>query len=81
MNDLIAILHGIRPVKGFAEATNFFDEGLLDSLDLTTLIAELEGHYGIFIDVDEMLPANFCNISAIERTLARKGVILTGAKS
>jgi len=74
MNEVIEILNEIRPGKNFDGSDNFFDQGVLDSLDLTTLVAALESRYGIFIDVDEIVPANFCNIVAIKTTLARKGV-------
>jgi acyl carrier protein len=74
MNELTAILNDIRPGKDFAAAENFFDQGVLDSLDLTTLVASLESRYGIFLDVDEIVPENFRNLDAIKTLLARKGV-------
>lgn len=76
MDKLIAILSGIRPGKDFSRATNFFDEGVLDSLDLTTLVSALESGYGVFVDVDEMIPENFCNLTVIQEFLASKGVNL-----
>jgi acyl carrier protein len=74
MNELIAILTELRPGKDFSAAENFFDEGILDSLDLTTLVSALESRYGVFVDVDEMVPENFRSLTAIERFLAGKGV-------
>jgi acyl carrier protein len=74
MNELTAILEEIRPGQNFSGAENFFNQGMLDSLDLTTLVASLESRYGIFVDVDEMVAENFCNLSAIKTILARKGV-------
>jgi acyl carrier protein len=74
MDELTAILNDIRPGKDFAGAENFFDQGVLDSLDLTTLVASLESHYGVFLDVDEIVPENFRNLGAIRSILARKGV-------
>lgn len=76
MNDLIAILNDIRPGQNFTGADNFFDQGVLDSLDLTTLVAALESKYNVFMDVDEIVPDNFRNLAAIKTTLARKGVNL-----
>jgi acyl carrier protein len=75
MNELTRILNEIRPGQDFAGAVNFFDQGMLDSLDLTTLIASLESRYGVFMDVDEIVADNFCNMTAIKTSLARKGVI------
>jgi acyl carrier protein len=57
-------------------AQNFFDQGVLDSLDLTALVAALESRYDIFMDVDEIVPANFSNLAAIKTVLSRKGVNL-----
>jgi acyl carrier protein len=74
MDELTAILNDIRPGKDFAGAENFFDQGVLDSLDLTTLVASLESRYGVFLDVDEIVPENFRNLGAIRSLLARKGV-------
>jgi acyl carrier protein len=74
MNELTAILEEIRPGQNFSGAENFFNQGMLDSLDLTTLVASLESRYGIFVDVDEMVAENFCNLTAIKTILARKGV-------
>jgi acyl carrier protein len=74
MEQLNAILNEIRPGKDYAGAQNFFDQGLLDSLDLTALVAALESHYNVFVDVDEMVTQNFSSMAAIKALLARKGV-------
>lgn len=74
MMELIAILSEIRPGKDFVRADNFFEEGVLDSLDLTALVSALESCYGVFVDVDEMVPENFRSLAAIEKFLAGKGV-------
>jgi acyl carrier protein len=76
MNDLITILNDIRPGQNFSKADNFFEQGVLDSLDLTALVAELEARYNVFIDVDEVVASNFRNLTAIKTLLARKGVSL-----
>lgn len=74
MEQLTAILNEIRPGKDYGTAHNFFDQGLLDSLDMTALVAALESHYNVFMDVDEIVAENFCSIPAIQALLARKGV-------
>lgn len=74
MSELITILNEIRPGQNFVGAQNFFDQGILDSLDLTTLVSELESRYGVFVDVDEIVPENFRNLEAIKAFLERKGV-------
>jgi acyl carrier protein len=74
MDEVIAILNEIRAGQNFSGAENFFDQGMLDSLDLTALVASLETRYDIFMDVDEIVPENFRNLAAIKALLARKGV-------
>jgi len=76
MDEITSILKEIRPGQDFSGDGNFFDQGVLDSLDLTALVAELESHYGVFMDVDEIVPDNFRNLAAIKALLARKGVKL-----
>ena len=76
MNELIKILNEIRLGQDFATAQDFFEQGVLDSIDLTSLVAALESRYGIFVDVDEITPENFRNVKAIETFLTRKGVKL-----
>jgi acyl carrier protein len=74
MDTVIAILNEIRPGQEFSGVNDFFAQGVLDSLDLTALVAALESHYNVFVDVDEMVPDNFRNLAAIKAILARHGV-------
>jgi acyl carrier protein len=76
MDKLISILNEIRPGQNFSKAENFFGQGVLDSLDLTALVAALESHYGVFIDVDEITADNFRNLTAIKTVLTSKGISL-----
>jgi acyl carrier protein len=77
MNELISILNDIRPGQNFSKAENFFEQGVLDSLDLTALVAALEWRYAVFIDVDEMTADNFRSVTAIKTILERKGIKLS----
>ena len=74
MDELISILTEIRAGQDYAGAGNFFKEGLLDSLDMTALVASLESKYGVFLDVEEIVPENLCNLKTIQTLLAHKGV-------
>jgi acyl carrier protein len=76
MQGLIAILQEIRPGQDFSRAEDFFAQGVLDSLDLTAMVAALEARYGVFMDVEEIVPNNFRNLAAIRMLLARHGVAL-----
>jgi acyl carrier protein len=76
MKDVIAILNEIRPGQDFSGADDFFAQGVLDSLDLTALVAALEARYDMFVDVEELVPDNFRNVAAIKALLTRHGVTL-----
>ena len=76
MDDLIAILNELRPGQDFSGANDFFAQGLLDSLDLTSLVSALEARYDVFVDVEDIIPNNFRNLAAIRALLARQGVRL-----
>jgi acyl carrier protein len=74
MDQLTTLLTDIRPGQDYSKADDFFNQGLLDSLDMTTLVAALESTYGVFLDVDEIVPDNLKSLAAIRSLLARKGV-------
>ena len=68
---IIEILKEIRPEFDFEGVENFFDEGMLDSFDLMTLVATLEERFGIKVDGTDILPENFANVEAIEALVTR----------
>ena len=70
-NQIIEILKEIRPEFDFEGVENFFDEGMLDSFDLMTLVATLEERFGIKIDGTDILPENFANVDGIEALVLR----------
>lgn len=74
MSKVPAILSRIRPEFDFAQSEDFFEDGMLDSFDLMTLVSELDKEYGISIDGTDIVPDNFSNVGAIEALLARSGV-------
>jgi len=74
MNELLAILQGIRPEFDFSTSDDFIADGLLDSFDVVTLVATLDRTYGISIDGVEIVPEHFRNIESITALLGRSGV-------
>lgn len=74
MNKIVEILSQIRPEFDFLQSRDFFDEGILDSFDLISLVSELDQIYGISIDGMDILPTNFYNVDAIAALLSRYGV-------
>lgn len=70
---VLDLLSALRPEFDFQQSTDFFADGLLDSLDLITLVADLETTYGIRIDGMAIVPENFHSVEAIERLLFQAG--------
>ncbi|MBQ4198364.1 MAG: acyl carrier protein [Kiritimatiellae bacterium] len=68
---IIEILKEIRPEFEFDGVENFFDEGMLDSFDLMTLVASLDERFAVKIDGMDILPENFANVDAIEKLVKR----------
>lgn len=68
---IIEILKEIRPEFEFEGVENFFEEGMLDSFDLMTLVATLDERFSIKIDGTDILPENFTNVDAIVALVER----------
>lgn len=71
---IIKILKDIRPEFDFSDVLDFFEEGMLDSFDLVTLVAELDKAFNIHIDGLDIVPENFMNVDAISELLKKNGV-------
>ncbi len=68
---IIEILKEIRPEFEFEGVDNFFDEGMLDSFDLMTLVSTLDERFSIKIDGTDILPENFANVESIGALVQR----------
>ena len=71
LNNLLDVLNKIRPEINYLESQDFIKEGLLDSFDIVTLVAELEEQFGIFIDGEDVTPENFKNLETLESLIRR----------
>ena len=70
---IVEILKEIRPEFEFEGVENFFEEGMLDSFDLMTLVSTLQEEYGVKIAGEAILPENFANVDAIVALLEKSG--------
>lgn len=73
MSKILDILAEIRPEFDWAQSDDFFEDGMLDSFDMVTLVSDLDKAYGISIDGMDIVPENFSNVAAIEALLVRNG--------
>jgi len=65
MERLLQILNEIRSDVDYENETALIDDGILDSLDVVSLVSELNDAYDIEIDMDELVPENFNSVQAI----------------
>jgi len=72
----LQILKEIRPEFDFASSSDFISDGLLDSLDIVTLVAALDANYGISILGTDIVPENFQNLQTLENLLCKNGARL-----
>jgi D-alanine--poly(phosphoribitol) ligase subunit 2 len=71
MEDILKILNEFRPDLDFKNSERLIDDGLLDSLDIVNIVAELDSEFDIEIPVEEITPENFNSVSAINRLVDR----------
>lgn len=59
METILQILTELRPDVDFALAQNLIDDGVLDSFDVVSLVAELCDAFEVDITVEDLTPENF----------------------
>lgn len=62
MEKLLKILKRVKPEVDFIENNNLIDKGILDSIDIVTIISEIEMEYLIEFDPGEIDPDNFQSV-------------------
>ena len=65
MEHLLDILQEICPAIDFTSSEALIDDGVLDSLDLVTIVTALMDEYDVEISVDDLVPENFNSVKAI----------------
>lgn len=65
MNDFIAMLKKIKPNVDFENEDALVDDGILESLDIITIIAEIVDKYDVIIPSDEITSDNFNSAEAL----------------
>ncbi len=69
--EVLEVLNGLRPEIDHEDITDYIEEGLLDSLDIIYLVAELEKKLGISINGEEIVPENFRNFKSIQKLITK----------
>ena len=71
MKALLKILSELHPEVDFENETALVDGGILDSLDIVTLITEINQEYDVSIPAQEITPVNFNSAEAIMRLIRK----------
>lgn len=73
MRDRIAeILTEVRPDVDFESETELFDQGILDSFDIVSIISDLNDAFEINIRVHDLSGENFNSLTSIQALVERK---------
>ena len=73
MEEIYEILKQLRPEFDFKNSNNFIEDGLLDSFDVVSLVAELEDKFDCLIDALDILPENFNTVDDIIKVVKKNG--------
>ena len=65
------ILTQMHPDVDFTAEEDLIGEGILDSLDIVTLITEINDAFDVSIPAEEVVPENFCSAEAIWTLIQR----------
>ena len=65
MEEFLKLLKKIKPNVDFTNEQALVDDGLLESLDIISIISEVAEVYGVLIPSDEIIPDNFNSAEAM----------------
>lgn len=71
MQELIEILQELHPDVDFETYDGLVDDGILDSLDIVTLITDINDAFDVSIPAEEILPENFNSAKALWELIER----------
>ena len=71
MEQLLEILSGLHPDVDFSVTTDLVDDGILDSLDIVTLVTEIHAEFDVTIPAEEIVPENLNSVEALMALIER----------
>jgi len=71
MSILLEILQEMHDDIDFETHVTLIDDGVIDSFDIITLIAEIDDRIGVTIPAEELVPENFNSYAAINALIER----------
>ena len=71
MEKLLEILSSLHPDVDFENTEDLIDDGILDSLDIVTLVTEINDAFDVAIPAEEVIPENFNSAKALMELITR----------
>ena len=71
MEQLLEILNELHPEVDFENNEELIDDGILDSLDIVTIVTEIDDKFGVTIPAEEIIPENFNSAEALMALITR----------
>lgn len=71
MEQLLSILSELHPDVDFTTAHRLIDDKILDSFDIVTIVAEIDGEFDVAIPAEELIPENFNSAQALYALVER----------
>ena len=71
MEQLLNILKQMHPDVDFEAEQDLIEDEILDSLDIVTLITEINTTFDVSVPAEEVIPENFCSAEAIFAMIER----------
>ncbi len=71
MEALLNILSELHPEVDFETCTTLIDDKILDSFDIVTIVAEIDGEYDVAIPAEELVPENFNSAASLYALIER----------
>ena len=71
MEALLEILNELHPEVDFETEEGLIDNKVLDSFDIVTIVAEIDGEYDVQIPAVELTPENFNSAKALYALVER----------
>ena len=71
MEELLDILNEMHPDVDFESEEALIDDGILDSLDIVSLISEISENFDVTITAKDIIPENFNSAKALWALIER----------
>ncbi len=68
---ILKLLENIRPEADYKNSKDYIIDGLIDSFDMTSLIAAIDTEFNITIDETDIEAENFVNLESITKLVEK----------